>query len=92
MAKLSTKSSARTAYVCGECGTEYTKWQGQCGECGAWNTLSQVVLEPATGAGAGPAVSRRAGWAGKVDPPKVTALKDVSQAAEVRVSTGMLPA
>ena len=90
MAKLSTKSSARIAYVCGECGAEYSKWQGQCGECSAWNTLSQIVLEPAgSSAGATPAASRRASWAGKVDPPKVTALKDVGQAAEVRVSTGI---
>ncbi|MBP7367437.1 MAG: DNA repair protein RadA, partial [Pseudoxanthomonas sp.] len=66
---------ARIAYVCGECGAEYSKWQGQCGECGAWNTLSQIVLEPAgSSAGATPAASRRASWAGKVDPPKVTAL------------------
>ncbi|KAF1693902.1 DNA repair protein RadA [Pseudoxanthomonas daejeonensis] len=89
MAKLSAKSSARTAYVCGECGAEYSKWQGQCGECGAWNALSQVVLEPATAAAGGPSVARRGGWAGKVDPPKVTALKDVSHAAETRVSTGI---
>ena len=89
MAKLSTKSAARTAYVCGDCGAEYSKWQGQCSECGAWNTLSQVVLEPAATAAAGPAQTRRGGWAGKVDPPKVTALKDVSQSAEVRVSTGI---
>ena len=81
---------ARIAYVCGECGAEYSKWQGQCGECSAWNTLSQIVLEPAgSSAGATPAASRRASWAGKVDPPKVTALKDVGQAAEVRVSTGI---
>ena len=32
-------AKARTAYVCSECGAEYNKWQGQCGECGAWNTL-----------------------------------------------------
>jgi len=89
VAKLSTKSAARTAYVCGDCGAEYSKWQGQCSECGAWNTLSQVVLEPAATAAAGPAQTRRGGWAGKVDPPKVTALKDVSQSAEVRVSTGI---
>ena len=92
MAKLSGKSAARTAFVCGECGADYSKWQGQCAECGAWNSLSQVVLEPATpsaGASAAAAAARRSGWAGKVDPPKVTALKDVSQAAEVRVSTGI---
>jgi len=80
---------ARTAYVCGECGAEYSKWQGQCGECSAWNSLSQVVLEPASAAGTATPAARRSGWAGKVDPPKVTALKDVTRAAEVRVSTGI---
>ncbi|WP_446830523.1 DNA repair protein RadA [Candidatus Foliamicus sp.] len=27
------------AYFCTECGAESLKWQGQCGACGAWNTL-----------------------------------------------------
>ncbi|ADV26834.1 DNA repair protein RadA [Pseudoxanthomonas suwonensis 11-1] len=89
MAMAKTTGKARTAYVCGECGAEYSKWQGQCGECSAWNSLSQVVLEPASGPGPATPAARRGGWAGKVDPPKVTALKDVSQAAEVRVSTGI---
>jgi DNA repair protein RadA/Sms len=35
------------------------------------------------------APARRSGWAGKVDPPKVTALKDVSHSGESRVSTGI---
>ena len=80
-------SRARTAFVCGECGAEYSKWQGQCGECGAWNTLSQVVVESAA-ATASPA-ARRGSWAGKIDPPKVTALKDVLQREDVRTSTGI---
>jgi DNA repair protein RadA/Sms len=79
-------SKSRTAYVCGECGAEYSKWQGQCGECGAWNTLSQVVVESASEA---PAAARRGSWAGKIDPPKVTALKDVLQREDVRTSTGI---
>ncbi len=40
-------AKAKTAYVCNECGAEYTKWQGQCDACGAWNTLSEFVVEPA---------------------------------------------
>jgi DNA repair protein RadA/Sms len=79
-------SKSRTAYVCGECGAEFSKWQGQCGECGAWNTLSQVVLESASDA---PAAARRGSWAGKIDPPKVTALKDVLHREDVRTSTGI---
>ena len=85
MAKAASK--ARTAYVCGECGADYSKWQGQCTECPAWNSLSQVVLEPA--AGAAPAAARRTGWAGKTEAPKITALKDVRSSEDVRVSTGI---
>ena len=81
-------SKAKTAYVCGECGGEHNKWQGQCAECGAWNTLSEIVLEPAGTAGA-KSPSRRAGWAGKVDAPKVTALADVRHHEDARVSTGI---
>lgn len=36
----------KTAYVCNDCGAEFSKWQGQCSECGAWNTLSEVRLGP----------------------------------------------
>lgn len=76
---------ARTAYVCNECGAEFSKWQGQCGECNAWNTLTQIALEAA----AGPPATRRSGWAGKADAPKITALKDVRHSEEARVSTGI---
>ncbi|HDS1018970.1 TPA: hypothetical protein ACOEBE_004447, partial [Stenotrophomonas maltophilia] len=31
-------AKARTAYVCNECGAEFSKWQGQCTECNAWNS------------------------------------------------------
>lgn len=81
------RAKARTAYVCTECGADHSKWQGQCAECGAWNSLSEFVVEPAAAAKAAPA--RRAGWAGKVDPPKVTALKDVTHTEAERVSTGI---
>ncbi len=85
MSKTSPK--ARTVFVCGECGGESNKWQGQCGECGAWNTLTQIVLESAASA-ASPA-ARRSSWAGKIDPPKVTPLKDVLHHEDARTSTGI---
>ncbi|WP_425511910.1 ATPase domain-containing protein, partial [Xanthomonas fragariae] len=84
------KAKTKTAYVCGECGAEYNKWQGQCTECGVWNTLSEIVLKSATpGSKASPAASRRSGWAGKAEAPKITALKDVQQSEQARVSTGI---
>jgi len=83
-------AKAKTAYVCGECGAEYNKWQGQCTDCGVWNTLSEIVLESATSGGkTSPAASRRSGWAGKAGPPTITALKDVQQSEQARVSTGI---
>jgi DNA repair protein RadA/Sms len=78
---------AKVAYVCGECGGEHNKWQGQCAECGAWNTLSEIVLESA--ASQKSPASRRSGWAGKIDAPKVTALGDVQHQEDARVSTGI---
>ncbi|MDQ3287978.1 MAG: DNA repair protein RadA [Pseudomonadota bacterium] len=92
MAKTALKSpaKARTAYVCSECGADHNKWQGQCAECGAWNTLSEFVIESAAAAkGAGAAASRRSSWAGKIDAPQVTALKDVRHDENTRVSTGI---
>ena len=67
MSKAASKpaAKARTAYVCAEGGAEHGKWQGQCAECGAWNTLSQIVLESASAA---PAAARRGSWAGQIDP------------------------
>lgn len=41
MAKSSSKNRVR--YVCSDCGAESAKWAGQCGECGAWNTLGEFM-------------------------------------------------
>ncbi|MGB4467058.1 MAG: DNA repair protein RadA [Azovibrio sp.] len=38
-------SKQKTAYTCAECGATSPKWQGQCPGCGAWNTLSETLLE-----------------------------------------------
>ena len=41
-------AKSKTAYVCGDCGAEYPKWQGQCEACGAWNTLQESIAPPVT--------------------------------------------
>src|ERR1700748_3606806 len=79
-------AKAKTAYVCTDCGAEHSKWQGQCIECGVWNTLSEVVLQSAVkSVGA----ARRTGYAGAVEPPRVTALTEVALTADVRTCTGI---
>jgi len=33
--------AAKKIYTCNECGARATKWAGQCGDCGAWNSLQE---------------------------------------------------
>ena len=79
-------AKAKTAYVCSECGADFNKWQGQCGECGAWNTLSEIVIEPAAIAAKS---ASRASYAGAGDAPKIVALREVGAIEEPRTLTGI---
>jgi len=87
MSTLTAKSrnSARTAWVCSQCGASYSKWQGQCSACGQWDTLAEIVLEKA----ATPAAKRRSGWAGEAPAARITALADVQHDEQLRRSTGI---
>jgi DNA repair protein RadA/Sms len=40
-------------YVCQQCGTETSKWQGRCFNCGAWNSLVESLAPKKTGKTAG---------------------------------------
>jgi len=42
-------AKAKQAYVCAECGAHAVKWQGQCPDCDAWNSLVQTTIAPSTG-------------------------------------------
>ena len=55
-------AKAKRLYGCTECGATFPKWAGQCGECGAWNTLVETMIE--SGGAAAPS-SGRAGWTGQ---------------------------
>jgi DNA repair protein RadA/Sms len=35
----------KTAFFCQSCGTQYTKWQGQCNACKEWNTIVEEVIQ-----------------------------------------------
>jgi DNA repair protein RadA/Sms len=34
-------AKVRTVHRCSDCGAGFPKWAGQCGSCGAWNTLAE---------------------------------------------------
>lgn len=53
-------AKTKTAYVCSDCGADFVRWQGQCTECGAWNTISEVRLAAASSKSA----PRSGGYAG----------------------------
>lgn len=75
-------AKSKNAYVCADCGSEHSKWQGQCVDCGAWNTLKEFKLGPARSPSAG---SVRKGYAG--DHSEVLPLKDIDLSELPRVST-----
>jgi len=77
-------AKGRTIYVCGECGAQASKWSGQCGDCGAWNTLLEsLAIPPTAKSGLKPA-----GYAGSTAGADVRALDQVDATAELRQSCG----
>src|SRR5947209_18780497 len=36
----------RTKYICQQCGGEQSKWVGKCPDCGAWNTMEEMLDFP----------------------------------------------
>lgn len=42
-------AKVRSVHVCTECGAQTPRWQGQCPQCNAWNTLVESVAERGAG-------------------------------------------
>ncbi|MFU8815690.1 MAG: DNA repair protein RadA [Pseudomonadales bacterium] len=72
------KPKIKTAYVCSDCGAEHMKWQGQCGTCSAWNSLTRLNVTPVKEAGLGFAGSRS----------EIKRLAEVEPEQAVRLPTG----
>ena len=74
---------SKTAFVCTECGAQTVRWQGQCPQCQAWNTMVETVLEPAAPA----AGSRFAALAGETS--RLQPLSALEPREEPRQPTGL---
>ncbi|RAU17373.1 DNA repair protein RadA [Nitrincola tibetensis] len=86
-------AKAKTAYVCNDCGAEYSKWQGQCTACQAWNTLTEVRLSSATASSSSRGArfdgyAGATGTAGNQTSQRVISLGDVNLAEMPRISSG----
>ena len=68
--------------MCGDCGSEFAKWQGQCNDCKAWNTLTRLSVDSAQGA------ARRKGFAGQL--ASAQTLSEVSATDVPRLQTTMV--
>ncbi len=75
-------AKAKTAFVCSECGAEFSKWQGQCTECGAWNSLQEIRLSAAPKGGPGK------GYAG-VTESRLQRLDEIEAEAVTRLPSGL---
>jgi DNA repair protein RadA/Sms len=82
---LARNKDSRALYRCTECGHAQSKWAGQCGGCGLWNTLVESLEESRPSA-----ASRFAGYAGEAG-RMVTpvSLADVPAEEIERISSGL---
>ncbi|GGF75640.1 DNA repair protein RadA [Alteromonas lipolytica] len=74
----------KTAFVCSDCGAEFPRWQGQCSECKAWNTISEFVVSPAKSVARG----NLSGYAGQTQ-SQIQTLNEINVEDLPRFSSGL---
>lgn len=74
----------KSAFVCSECGADFSRWQGQCSECKEWNTITEVRLGVSSPRG-GPA--RFTGYAGAAG-SRVQTLAEIATTEIPRFTSG----
>lgn len=78
----------KSAYVCNDCGADYSKWQGQCTACNEWNTLTEVRLASTKSSSNESRNVRFDGYAGAVGKKAVVSLSEVALEEMPRFSSG----
>ena len=75
-------AKTKTAFFCQHCGSQYSKWQGQCTSCKQWNTIVEEVIQKPT----------KAGWDSQQPLSKKAAkperIRDISAQQDRRLDTG----
>ena len=80
--KESGVAKAKTSFYCSECGSELSKWAGQCPDCKAWNSVKEFRQAASAG------VSRMSGYTGTTN-QHVTELAEVSDQKITRIGIGI---
>lgn len=80
-------SKPKKAFVCNDCGADFGKWQGQCSECGVWNSVVELRLGSSSSANAGRTVSF-SGYTGSTTPGATQTLSSINLSELPRFSSG----
>jgi len=70
----------KISHTCQACGAQYPKWSGQCGGCGAWNSLVEEIIPIGR-------PSRQQGYTGLE--PAITHMTEIELREETRYLTGL---
>ncbi|MBR3115703.1 DNA repair protein RadA [Candidatus Saccharibacteria bacterium] len=66
---------SKSQFVCQQCGAVYAKWVGQCGNCMAWNSLVEQVVEPVKNGNAKSALAKGAVSGKKLEFAKISTIQ-----------------
>ncbi len=70
----------KTSFFCQNCGTQYSKWQGQCNACKEWNTIVEEIIQK----------EEKTAWKPTSEikkAPKPLRIKDIDSTQEIRLDT-----
>ncbi len=73
----------KTIYTCQECGNQERKWNGQCRECGKWNTFVEEKFRPTAQA------KGVAGRSAVLRETKPVSYKDIESQDDARTPSGI---
>jgi len=74
-------AKVKTSFFCQNCGTQYSKWQGQCNSCREWNTIVEEIIQK----------EEKAAWRPSSPEtkkaPRPLRINEIDSSAEVRMDT-----
>lgn len=74
-------AKVKTSFFCQNCGTQYSKWQGQCHACNEWNTIVEEVIQKEEKSSWKPSSSETK------KAPKPLRISDIDSTQEIRLDT-----
>ena len=74
-------AKVKTSFFCQNCGTQYSKWQGQCNACKEWNTIVEELIQK----------EEKASWRTEVNPLRILSksikINEIDATQEIRLDT-----